>query len=154
MLHDRTKTEVIYQPKGAAREYAELAVNLWTGCVHGCKYCYVPKTLRLKPEVFHASPRIKKHILQRLEADAEILRRRPEPVPEILLCFACDPYQTAEVAQLTHEALVILGERNLKATVLTKNAEWSMRDFSTMEKYGHRFGISLVWIADLNRMEW
>ena len=32
----------IYEPKGAAREYAELACNLYTGCNHGCLYCYAP----------------------------------------------------------------------------------------------------------------
>ena len=33
----------IYEPKGRAGEYAQLAVNLWRGCPHGCTYpCYAP----------------------------------------------------------------------------------------------------------------
>ena len=38
----------IYEPKGRAREYGELALNLYSGCRHGCKYCYVPAVLRRK----------------------------------------------------------------------------------------------------------
>ena len=30
----------IYEPSGRAREYGELAVNIYTGCNHGCSYCY------------------------------------------------------------------------------------------------------------------
>ena len=31
---------VIYEPKGKAREYSPLALNLYLECQHGCKYCY------------------------------------------------------------------------------------------------------------------
>lgn len=30
----------IYEPRGAAREYAELALNVYEGCTHQCAYCY------------------------------------------------------------------------------------------------------------------
>ena len=33
---------IIYEPRGKAREYAELAVNLYKGCAHACIYCYAP----------------------------------------------------------------------------------------------------------------
>ena len=32
--------KIIYQPKGAAGEYAKYAVNFVVGCEYGCKYCY------------------------------------------------------------------------------------------------------------------
>lgn len=38
---------IIYEPKGRAREYANLAANLYSGCIHGCVYCYVPQFLHL-----------------------------------------------------------------------------------------------------------
>lgn len=29
----------IYEPKGKAKEYGDLALNIYTGCSHGCFYC-------------------------------------------------------------------------------------------------------------------
>lgn len=33
---------IIYKTTGRAREYSELAVNLYQGCAHACAYCYAP----------------------------------------------------------------------------------------------------------------
>lgn len=30
--------DIIYEPKGKAREYADLACDIYNGCTHGCKY--------------------------------------------------------------------------------------------------------------------
>lgn len=34
------KGALIYQPQGAAGEYAKWAINLYNGCSNGCTYCY------------------------------------------------------------------------------------------------------------------
>ncbi len=34
---------LIYVPKGRAREYSPLALNLYRGCEHRCSYCYCPR---------------------------------------------------------------------------------------------------------------
>lgn len=36
----------IYEPSGAAKEYGDLAINIYTGCPHGCFYCFAPSVLR------------------------------------------------------------------------------------------------------------
>ena len=38
--------DVVYKPRGRAREYSELACNLYRGCTHGCRYCYAPASMR------------------------------------------------------------------------------------------------------------
>lgn len=43
-MQDKEETPVkgalIYQPQGAAGEYAKWAINLYNGCYNGCTYCY------------------------------------------------------------------------------------------------------------------
>lgn len=43
-MQDKEETPVkgalIYQPQGAAGEYAKWAINLYPGCSNGCTYCY------------------------------------------------------------------------------------------------------------------
>ena len=40
----------IYAPAGQAGEYAALAANPYRGCGHLCRYCYVPRVLRMSRE--------------------------------------------------------------------------------------------------------
>ena len=43
----------IYEPKGKAKEYGDLAINIYTGCPHRCYYCFAPNVLRRDREIFH-----------------------------------------------------------------------------------------------------
>lgn len=109
--------DVIYEPKGPALEYAHLAVNLYHGCRFACTYCYAPAMAYKKRAEWSANPIPKTAILKRLEKDAKKIQGDPRT---ILLCFTCDPYQSFEAAEITHEALLILEAYGLMATVLTK----------------------------------
>jgi DNA repair photolyase len=153
----------IYEPRGAAAEYAPLACNLYRGCEHGCKYCYAPACLRMSREEF-ARPAPRPGILDalvkdaaRLAADSTSSRQAGAPGAPgpILLCFTCDPYQPIEAErQLTREAINILGEAGLAIRVLTKAPGLAMRDFDLMRRYHVEFGVSLVWHDDDRRAEW
>ena len=37
----------IYEPRGRAREYSPFAMNYFKGCDHGCRYCYVPRMMKV-----------------------------------------------------------------------------------------------------------
>ena len=53
----------IYKPKGAAAEYGDYAVNIYTGCPHRCYYCFAPNVLRRDREVFHSCVEPRKDIV-------------------------------------------------------------------------------------------
>lgn len=125
---------VIYEPKGKAREYSPLALNLYTGCSNGCKYCYVPRYCKIKREEFKNNISVRKNILKKLELDALELKTEKNTKP-ILLCFTCDPYQKIEHKErITRKALEILNKYNQNFQILTKNGNLATRDFNLYKK--------------------
>jgi DNA repair photolyase len=63
---------VIYLPKGRALEYAPLAVNLYNGCPHGCRYCYAPAMMHTTRKAWHVAAVPRKGILDALELEAAL----------------------------------------------------------------------------------
>jgi DNA repair photolyase len=119
-------TAAIYEPRGKAKEYSPLAVNLYKGCAHGCKYCFAPSA------TFTDNIRPRPGILEALKKDAAKLAGDPR---EILLSFTSDPYQPAEWDMfLTRRALEILMAHGLTVTVLTKGGPWGIiRDMDLLK---------------------
>jgi DNA repair photolyase len=147
-----TTSGVIYEPRGAAREYAPLAVNLYGGCEHRCKYCYAPAVLRRTPEAFaKVSPR--PGIIPALEKKAHQVANDPRP---ILLCFTCDPYPAGEATwRITRSALGILTSYNCALRVLTKNPGLALKlDGKFFAEHDVELGTTIVFLDDAKRAEW
>ena len=141
---------VIYEPRGRAREYADLALNLYNGCSHACKYCYAPGIMHKKREDYvYAKPR--KDIVNLVKAD--MLKFAGDPRP-ILLCFSCDPYPCGVNTSLTRQVLEVLGEHDCKIRILTKGTMLALRDFDLMKKYDAEFGVTLVFDNENDRQIW
>lgn len=118
---------VIYEPTGRAKEYSLLACNLFTGCVLGCVYCYVPQTLHLTPKQFRTDVKPRMNILEELRNEAP---KYAGTEKQVLLCFTCDPYPPEEIEQgVTRDALKILREFDIPFQILTKGGMRAMRDF-------------------------
>ena len=146
--------KAIYKPQGRAAEYAPLAVNLYTGCGHGCVYCWAPQILRMEPVKFIGAPKPRADILTQLERDAQRLRDSPQPV---LLCFACDPYQPCEEQhRLTRAALEILLKHGLTVSILSKGGLRATRDLDLLAASGrpHAFGASLTALSPELSAQW
>jgi DNA repair photolyase len=141
---------ILYEPRGAAREYSPLACNLYRGCGHHCAYCYAPACLFMTPTAFGApSPRAR--VLEQLAKDAAA---RP-PGPPVLLSFTSDPYQPIEAQHcLTQQAIAILGRHGHQLRVLTKNPRLALRDADLFATYRVAVGVSLVWSNDADRRQW
>lgn len=143
---------MLYEPRGKAREYSEIAVNLYRGCTHQCEYCYAPATLRLKKEIFQISiPR--ENIIKKLEKDASKLYLENEKGP-VLLCFTCDPYQPIDDQyKISRRAIEILHEYNINVTILTKGGKRAERDFDLLTE-NDWFGVTLTNLENSKSLMW
>ena len=140
--------DVIYEPKGKAREYAPLAINIYKGCTHGCRYCYCAKMQERYGNVSYydkAAP--KTNIVRRVAADVKKLSSSGEDVPEILLSFSGDIYQPAETdLKLTRQVIEILVDAGLPFTILTKGGSRAVRDFDLLGKSSLcSFGTTIIF---------
>jgi len=144
---------VVYEPKGRAREYSSLACNLYTGCTHGCTYCYAPGCMRTTRDSWHGGATPRKDVIANLEKDAQKLQGDTRP---ILFCFLTDPYQPVEKKErLTRKALEIVNRYGLRSQILTKGFHSIIaRDFEIMKEAGTELGLTLTFVDDKKRKAW
>jgi DNA repair photolyase len=144
--------KVIYEPKGRAKEYAELAVNLYNGCSHGCEYCYAPAVMHRTKEDFFGRPTIRKDVIPKLVYDVEEMEEKGDN-REVLMCFSCDPYQLLDVEhRLTRKAITLFERYNLNYSVLTKGGKRSELDFDIIKN--GRYGVTLVFAKDEDSLKY
>lgn len=144
---------VIYEPKGRAREYSDLACNLYLGCTHGCIYCYAPACMRKTNKTWHEAANPRKDILLQFEKDALRLEGDSRA---ILFCFLTDPYQPAESThRLTRSALEIAYRHDLKTKILTKGmASIIAEDLPFMKQAKTELGLTITFADDEKRRKW
>jgi len=138
---------IIYEPKGKAREYCELAINLYRGCEHGCSYCYAPNILYLSRDNFKNAS-IRQGILKQIEKEAPAYANSGK---EVQLCFTCDPYHQLDAqARLTRDTINILHNNNITVRILTKGGKRSERDFDLLSanKGLSWYGATLTFTED------
>lgn len=117
----------IYEPKGAAREYGELALNVYAGCPHRCPYCFAPSVLRRDRETFHSVVEPRADIVEKTRRQLE---REHITGKTVHLCFTCDPYPTGYDSTPTREIIKLLKEHGNNVQVLTKGD--GSRDFDLL----------------------
>lgn len=121
---------LIYTPKGKAREYSPLAMNIFNGCDHGCSYCYVPQAT-FRPGA-NKNPILRKSLIPDLEK--ELLSKRI--TEQVLLCFLCDPYPIHDVGTATtRTVLEIFLKHRIKTAVLTKGGSRIFRDIDVLKRF-------------------
>lgn len=143
--------KAIYVPVGRALEYAPLALNLYTGCAHGCEYCFAADSRWTTPEKFHSNVNPRKGILAAIEKDCKRMKGDTRP---ILMCFHCDPYPPAEVEDVTRRALEILQQYSMTAQVLTKAGSRAERDFDILKRNDWKFGTTLLLRSEASICKW
>jgi DNA repair photolyase len=141
---EEKKVQIIYEPRGKAREYCELAANLYRGCSHGCVYCYAPAATFKSREVF-VNPVPRDNVLEKLEKDVASLKRK-ESRP-VLLSFTSDAYQPCEQRlELTRSALKIMKPAGLSLKILTKGGRLVERDFDLLDQKEDWIGATMTFL--------
>lgn len=132
----------IYEPKGKAKEYGDYAVNIYTGCPHGCKYCFAPRLLRRTPEIFHGIVNPRMNIAEEVRHQ---LQKNNTTDQTIHLCFCCDPYPTGMDSTVTREVIKAIKETGNHVQILTKGD--GSRDFDLLDE-NDWYGVSISTYDD------
>lgn len=127
----------IYEPKGKAKEYGDLAINIYTGCPHRCFYCFAPNVLHRDREKFHSEIKPREGIV---EAVRDQIQREGITGKLIHLCFTCDPYPTGYDTTPTREIIKAIKESGNHVQILTKGN--GSRDFDLLDE-NDLYGITL-----------
>jgi DNA repair photolyase len=122
---------IVYEPRGRALEYAQLAVSLYRWCSFKCRYCFVPAMFKSEG---HLEPSPRKNAIALLKKDCEELERAGDK-REILMSFTTDPYQPIDDQYgLTRKAIEVFHAYNRPYSILTKGGKRSMKDLDLMAK--------------------
>lgn len=127
----------IYEPKGAAKEYGDYALNIYDGCPHACPYCYVPLAMHKDRAEFHAHCEPRPGIVDETRKQLE---KTGMTGKTIFLCFSCDPYPTGYGSYTTREIIKLLKGSGNHIMILTKGD--GSRDIDLLDE-NDWYGITL-----------
>lgn len=134
----------VYVPAGRANEYGDLAINIYTGCNHGCTYCYARKRAeRYTPKdqtcAFN-NPEPRRDIVESVKRQ---LDREQITGKLIHLCFTCDPYPAEIDTAPTREVIKAIKGSGNHVQILTKGGYRAERDFDLLDSEDW-FGVTIT----------
>jgi DNA repair photolyase len=143
---------VIYIPSGRAKEYSDLALNIYISCNFSCKYCYCPDCLKRDRQEFYTQPSPRQGLLDKLEKDCKEYCQSKFAGKRILLSFVGDPYQDIDLdLQLTRKTLELFKQYNISFQILTKAGHRALRDFD-LYKSGDAFATTLTFMDPIKSL--
>lgn len=121
----------------------DYTINPYTGCLHGCVYCYANFMRRFSDHIqdpWGSFVDVKVNLLDTLTKE---LPKRPGG--SVWLSSVCDPYQLPEAKyNLTRGAIELLSSyRNFSVSILTKNA-LVLRDIDLLARVKDRLDIGFT----------
>ena len=147
--------KALYTSNGAAREYGRIGCNFYTGCPHGCTYCYLKRGAPSK-QLGGTEVRLKKCFRDEFHA-TDILQQEMDKWVEpcrkygIFLSFTTDP-MLDETRHLTCSAIYGAIQRDIPVWVLTKDATFIydtaimayLENIASDKRTGIHFGFTLT----------
>ncbi len=142
----------------------DYVVNVASGCLHGCTFCYVPSTpaIRTKQAQLHSKgvsdPQmdwgqylfVREEIPEQLEkilSRKRTWRETPPGKGVVLVCSGTDPYQTKQTANVTRGVVEALSRYNKKVRILTRGLLW-VNDIDILNRTNVIVGMSLPYLND------
>lgn len=143
---------VIYEPKGQAGEYAELATNPYRGCGHKCAYCYVPLITRQARPEFDAGAVPRQNFLRLVRNDAQAMAQAGDR-RQVMLSFTTDPYHPGDTT-LTRQTLETFAEYDIAFCTLTKGGKRALRDIDLFRPHMDAFATTLTSLDEAFSARW
>jgi DNA repair photolyase len=119
----------IYEPAGKAKEYGDYAINIYTGCPHGCFYCFAPNVLHGTRESFKSIVEPRKGIIEEVKKQLATGDIRGKLIH---LCFTCDPYPYGHDTTPTRDIIKAIKDSGNHVQILTKGD--GSRDFDLLDE--------------------
>lgn len=139
---------VIYEPAGKAKEYCELALNIYLGCEHDCLYCYAPRVTKTDRAEFK-TPKLRKDILKKVAKEVHLYSGK-----KVLLSFISDPYPFIEIQhKATRQILEMFRDNNVIPVILSKSI-YAFKDFDILAEAHGYFGTTLTLTNPAMVEEW
>ncbi len=115
--------------------------NCYTGCEHGCVYCYARFMQRFHP---HEEP-WGEFVDVKVDAPDVLVRQMRRLRPgSVFTCSACDGWQRVERHyELTRRCCQLLLEAGFRLDILTKS-ELVLRDIDVLERGDVRLGVTIT----------
>lgn len=160
--------ETIAQPlteSGLSKKgLCDYVVNVASGCLHGCKFCYVPSTPMIRMRQAHLKERgvddpqmdwgsylfIRDDLPEALERSLSSNRKWKQSEAGkgvVMLCSGTDPYQNSRVARVTRQAVQVLLKHNKRVRILTRSPLW-LRDLDILVHPNVTVGMSIPHLDD------
>lgn len=142
----------------------DYVVNVASGCLHGCTFCYVPSTPVIRARQAQLQEKgvsdpqmdwgkylfVRENIPEQLETILNRKRTWHETVSGkgvVLLCSGTDPYQNRQTANISREAIQTLLKYNKRVRLLTRGLTWT-DDLDILVDSNVTVGMSLPYIDD------
>lgn len=142
----------------------DYVINVASGCLHGCSFCYVPSTpaIRTRAEQLRnkgvSNPQMDwgKYLFVRQDVPTQLQkvlkgkrtwRHTPSGKGVVMLCSGTDPYQNEQTAKVTREAIKVLLESDKRVRVLTRSPLW-LKDIDLLCNKNVTVGMSLPYLDD------
>jgi DNA repair photolyase len=161
-------TETIISPLTESelhkKSLCDYIINVATGCLHGCTFCFVPSTpvVRMRGSELEARGVVDpqndwgKYLFIREDIPAKLedilthkrsWRETPAGKGVVLLCSGTDPYQNRLTAALTRSTVEVLLKHGRRVRILTRSPLW-VNDLDILVNPLVTVGMSLPHLDD------